>query len=324
MNKAIVVHQTGGPEVLVYEEHQIAPPAKGEAQIRHEAVGVNFLDVYHRIGLYPLPLPLVPGSEGAGVVTAVGEGVNFLKPGDRVTYAGVLGSYSQTRNLPASRLIPVPDTVPLDVAAAATLKGLTTCYLLEMTANLKPGDTIVFHSAAGGVGQIAVQWAKSMGVKVIGTVGSEEKAEIARSLGCDHVIDTRANPDFAPKVRELTEGKGVAVVFDSVGKVTFEASLDCLRPRGLMVSFGNSSGPVSVPSLGILSSKGSLYVTRPTLGHYFPDRAAEIAGAEKLWAKIRDGVVKIAIGQRFPLAEAKQAHIALEGRKTTGSTVLIP
>ena len=324
MSKAIVVHSFGGPEVLSYEERELPPPGPGEAQIGQEAVGVNFIDVYHRSGLYPNPTPFVPGSEAAGVVTAVGEGVDDLKPGDRVCYFRSLGAYAEARNVPAADLIPVPDDISLDVAAAIVLKGLTVAYLLEMTAQPQPGDTILFHSAAGGVGQIAVQWAKSLDLRVIGTVGSPEKAEIARSLGCDEVIDIRAVPDFAPRVRELTGGKGVGVVYDSVGKDTFEASLDCLWPRGLMVSFGNSSGPVAIPNLGVLAGKGSLYVTRPTIFGYFPDSETAIAGAEKLWSKVRGSVVKPTIGQRFPLANAAEAHRALEARKTTGSTVLLP
>ena len=257
------------------------------------------------------------------MVTAVGEGVDFLKPGDRVCYIGPIGSYAEARNIPAQRLVPVPDDIGFEVAAAAILKGLTACYLLEETTHPQPGETIVFHSAAGGVGQIAVQWAKSMGLRVIGTVGSDEKAGIAQALGCDEVINIRTTP-LAPMVRALTGGRGVGIVYDSVGKDTFEASLDCLWPRGLLVSFGNSSGAVAVPTLGILASKGSLYVTRPTIAHYYPDRAAETAGAAKLWAKIRDGSVRISIGQRFALSEAAAAHAALEGRQTTGSTVLIP
>ncbi len=323
MNKAVVVEKTGGPEVLSFVERELPPPGRGEAQIRHEAIGVNFIDVYHRTGLYPVSLPLVPGSEAAGVVTAVGADVDFVKPGDRVCYFGPIGAYAETRNIPAERLIPVPDDIPFDSAAAAILKGLTAYYLLEMTAAPRKGDTILFHSAAGGVGQIAVQWAKSMDLVVIGLVGSDEKAKIATSLGCDHVINSRETA-FAPKVRALTGGRGVDIVYDSVGKDTFEASLDCLKMRGLMVSFGNSSGPVSIPNLGILSSKGSLYLTRPTLYHYCHDRISSIAAAERLWGKIKDGSVRISIGQRFALAEAASAHEALEGRRTTGSTVLIP
>lgn len=323
MMKAIRIHQTGGLDALRYEDRELNPPGSGEARVRHEAIGVNFLDVYHRIGLYPIPMPFVPGSEAAGVVMEVGEGVDFLKPGDRVCYTGPIGSYANARNIPAQRLIPVPDDIPSDIAAAAILKGLTVCYLLEMATHPQPGETIVFHSAAGGVGQIAVQWAKSMGLKVIGTVGSDEKAGLAKSLGCDEVINIRTTP-LAPMVRGLTGGRGVGIVYDSVGKDTFEDSLDCLSPRGLMVSFGNSSGAVSIPTLGILASKGSLYLTRPTLAHYFPDRAAELSGSQRLWSKIRDGAVSVNIGQRFALSEAAAAHAALESRATTGSTVLIP
>ena len=324
MSKAIVVHSFGGPEVLSYEERELPPPGPGEARISHEAIGVNFLDIYHRSGLYPNQTPFTPGSEAAGIVKAVGEGVDDLKPGDRVCYFGPMGSYAEERNIPAQNLIAVPEDIPLDVAAATILKGLTVYYLLELTAEPKSGETIVFHSVAGGVGQIAVQWAKSKGLRIIGTVGSPEKAEIAKALGCDEVIDIRANPDFAPRVRDLTGGKGVGIVYDSIGKDTFEASLDCLWPRGLMVSFGNSSGPVAVPNLGILSAKGSLYLTRPTLFHYVVGREAMAEAAGHLWAKIRDGSVKPTIGQRFALADTASAHEALASRQTTGSTILIP
>ncbi len=324
MSKAIIIDEFGGPEVLRYKDRELLPPGPGEVRIRHDAIGLNFLDIYHRIGLYPLPLPLTPGSEAAGTVTELGEGVDFLKPGDRVCYSGPIGAYSEERNVPAARLIPVPDDIPSEVAAAAILKGLTVLYLLEMTATPQPGETIVFHSVAGGVGQIAVQWAKSLGLRVIGTVGSDDKAEIARALGCDEVINIVTTPDFATKVRQLTGGKGVGVVYDSIGKDTFETSLGCLWPRGLMVSFGNSSGAVSVPNLGILAGKGSLYVTRPTIASYFPDREAEIAGAERVWAKIRDGSVTVAIGQTWSLAEVAKAHEALAARQTRGSTVLVP
>ena len=324
MSKALVVHAFGGPEVLSYEDRELPPPGPGEVRVRHEAVGINFIDIYHRSGLYPNQTPFVPGSEAAGIVTELGEGVDFLKPGDRVCYFGPMGAYAEERNIPAANLIEVPDDISLETAAAVTLKGLTVLYLLEMTAEPQPGETIVFHSAAGGVGQIAVQWAKSLGLRVIGTVGSPEKAEIARALGCDEVIDIRATPDFAPIVREMTGGKGVGVVYDSIGKDTFERSLDCLWPRGLMVSFGNSSGPVEVPNLGVLSTKGSLYVTRPTLFHYVVGCEAMAEAGTRLWSKIRDGSVKVTIGQTFPLAEAGRAHEALKARETTGSTVLIP
>ncbi|MBU1173969.1 MAG: quinone oxidoreductase [Alphaproteobacteria bacterium] len=324
MSKAIVIHKPGGPEALAYEERELPPPGPGEARVRHKAVGINYIDIYHRSGLYPVATPFTPGSEAAGVVEAVGEGVDHLRLGDHVCYIGPIGSYAEERNIPADMLIPVPEDISLEVAAASILKGLTVCYLLEMTAEPKPGETIVFHSAAGGVGQIAVQWAKSLGLRVIGTVGSTEKAAAAKGLGCDEVIDIRANPDFASKVRELTGGKGVGVVYDSVGRDTFEASLGCLRPRGLMVSFGNSSGPASLPNVGLLMSKGSLYLTRPTLFHYFVDRASSIAGSERLWDKLRSGAVSINIGQTWPLAEAGKAHAALAGRQTKGSTLLMP
>ena len=324
MSKAIVIHQPGGPEALSFEERDLAKPGRGEVRVRHEAVGVNFIDIYHRSGLYPIPTPFTPGSEAAGVVTEIGEGVEDTKVGDRVCYFGPIGAYAEERNIPARNLIPVPEDISFEVAAASVLKGMTVCYLLEMTAEPKAGETVLFHSAAGGVGQIAVQWAKSLGVRIIGTVGSPEKAAIARSLGCDEVIDIRATPDFAPVVREMTGGKGVGIVYDSVGKDTFEASLDCLMPRGLMVSFGNSSGPASLPDVGLLMRKGSVYLTRPTLFHYFPDKPSSVAGSERLWSKIRDGAVSITVGQTWPLAKAGEAHSALAGRRTKGSTVLVP
>ena len=324
MSKAILIHEFGGPEVLKYEERELPPPGPGEARIRQEAVGINYIDIYHRSGLYPNNTPFVPGSEGAGVVTALGEGVDFLSVGERVCYFRPIGAYAEERNIPAVDLIPVPEDISSEVAAASVLKGMTVAYLLEMTAKPQPGDTIVFHSVAGGVGQIAVQWAKALGLRVIGTVGSPEKAAIAKGLGCDEVIDIRATPDFAPIVREMTDGKGVGVVYDSVGKDTFEASLNCLWPRGLMVSFGNSSGPVAVPNLGILAAKGSLYVTRPTIFGYFPDRASMLEGAALLWARLRDGSVAIKIGQTWPLADVAAAHEALGARQTKGSSLLLP
>lgn len=323
MNKAIVIHEFGGPEVLKFVDFEIGEPGEGQVKIRNEAIGLNFIEVYHRTGLYPMPLPFVPGQESAGVITAVGKGVTDFAVGDRVCSYAVSGSYSQERLLPAAKLIPIPEGVSFDVAAAIALKGLTACYLLEMTFPVQPGQTILFHAAAGGVGQIAVQWAKTLGAIVIGTVGSPEKAELARELGCDHVINTNKE-DFVARVREITGGKGVDVVYDSIGKDTFEASLDCLKPRGMMVSFGNSSGPVSVPNLGILASKGSLYLTRPTTAHYFADRAVELKSAEKLFKKVQDGTIKISIGATYPLAEVAAAQTALAARQTTGSTILRP
>lgn len=323
MSKAIRVHAFGGPEELKWEDVDLPAPAKGEVRIRHEAVGLNFIDIYHRTGLYPQNLPFTPGQEGAGEIVAVGEGVDKFEPGDKVCYQGAMGAYADERNIAASKLIRLPDDIPADIAAASLLKGLTVCYLLEMTWPVKKEETILWHAAAGGVGQIAVQWAKSIGATLIATAGSDEKTQIAKDLGADHVINLEKE-DFVARVRDITGGKGVDVVYDSIGKDTFERSLDCLRMRGLMVSFGNSSGPVAVKTLGILASKGSLYLTRPTLAGYFTTPEEEQAGADKLFEKIRSGAVKISIGQEFPLADAAKAHEALAGRKTKGATVLRP
>jgi NADPH2:quinone reductase len=323
MTKAIRVHQFGGPEVLRYEDCVIGSPGPGQLKVKHEAIGLNFIDVYHRTGLYPNDLPFTPGSEAAGVVTEVGEGVTSFKPGDRISYSGPLGAYAQERLMPAVRALPLPDDIPFDTAAAITLKGMTVCYLLTMTWPLKPGETILFHAAAGGVGSLAVQWAKSLGARVIGTVGSDEKAELARANGADEVINLRRE-NFVERVKELTNDRGVDVVYDSIGKDTFEQSLNCLRPRGLMVSFGNSSGPVVIPNLGILASKGSLYLTRPTLGAYFSDRKVELESAARMFDMVRNGILSINIGQRFDLASASEAHRSLEARETTGSSILIP
>ncbi len=323
MTKAICVHQFGGPEVLKYEDCAVGSPGPGQIRVRHEAIGLNFIDVYHRTGLYPNELPFTPGSEAAGVVTEVGEGVDAFKPGDRISYSGPLGAYAQERLMPATKALPLPDDIPFETAAAITLKGMTVCYLLTMTWPLKPGETILFHAAAGGVGSLAVQWAKSLGARVIGTAGSDEKAELARANGADEVINLRRE-NFVERVKVLTDGRGVDVVYDSIGKDTFEQSLDCLRPRGLMVSFGNSSGPVAVPNLGILASKGSLYLTRPTLAAYFSDRKVELDSAARMFDMVHKGTLSINIGQRFALADAAEAHRALEARETVGSTVLKP
>lgn len=323
MTKAIIVRELGGPEVLKYEDYEVGRPGPGEIRVRHEAIGLNFIDIYLRTGLYPSSLPVVPGQEAAGVVVEVGEGVDEFKEGDRIAYYGSIGAYANERLMPANNAFPIPDDIDFDTAAAIMLKGMTTCYLLTMTAPLKKGDTILFHAAAGGVGSLAVQWAKSLGVRVIGTVGSDEKAELARANGADEVINLRTE-DFAERVRELTDGKGVDVVYDSIGKDTFEASLDCLRPRGLMVSFGNSSGPVAVPNLGVLTAKGSLYVTRPTLAHYFSDRKIELESAAALFDKVRTGVLSVKIGQTFDLANVADSHRALQARETIGSTIIRP
>jgi NADPH:quinone reductase len=322
--KAIRFHQPGGPEVMKYEDIELAAPGKGEVRIRHTAVGLNYIDTYHRSGAYALPLPSGIGLEAAGVVEAVGEGVTSLREGDRVAYgAGPIGAYSQARNMPANRLSKLPDTIDDKTAAAMMLKGMTVRYLLRETFKVEKGQTILFHAVAGGVGLIAVQWAKHLGVRVIGTAGSPEKAELAKSLGCDEVIDY-GKEDVAKRVRELTDGKGVPVVYDGVGQATLMASLDSLSPRGLLVSFGAASGPVKDFDTGILAAKGSLYLTRPTLMTYVASDAALQANTADLFDVVGSGKVKIEVNQTYALADAVQAHKDLEGRKTTGSTVLLP
>ena len=324
MPKTIRIHQPGGPEVMQWEEVALGEPGPGEARIRHKAVGLNFVDTYQRSGLYKVPLPSGLGSEGAGVVEAVGPGVSFVKPGDRVAYnGGPLGAYSEARIMPAQRLIVLPENISFETGAAMMLKGLTVQYLLRSTYPVKPGETILWHAAAGGVGLIACQWAKALGVTVIGTVGSEEKGALAKAHGCTHVINY-ARENFVEKVKQLTGGKGVPVVFDSVGKDTFMGSLDCLQPRGLMVSFGNASGAVPPFDPVILSLKGSLYLTRPTAVTYFAARADLEKGSAELVDMITSGKVKIEINQRYPLRDVAQAHCDLQARKTTGSTILIP
>lgn len=324
MSHAIRFHQTGGPEALQWEAVEPGAPAAGEARIRQHAVGLNFIDTYHRSGLYPLPLPSGLGSEGAGVVEAVGEGVTDVAVGDRVAYAtGPLGAYAEVRNLPADRLVKLPDAISFEQGAAAMLQGLTAQYLLRRTYRVQPGDTILIHAAAGGVGTIACQWAKALGATVIGTVGSDEKAALARAHGCDHpIVYTREN--FAARVRELTGGEGVPVVYDSIGKDTFMDSLSCLRPLGLMVLFGASSGPVPPFDCGVLAKMGSLFLTRPSLFTYAAKRADLLAMADELFEAITSGKVKIEINQRYALKDAAQAHRDLEARRTTGSTVLLP
>ncbi len=326
MARRIVVHAFGGPEVLRLESYEPPAPGPGEVRVRHRAIGLNFIDVYFRTGLYPPPdgLPFTPGLEASGVVEAVGEGVSEFRPGQRVAYGtGPLGAYSDLRTMPADRLVAIPDEISDEVAAAMMLKGMTARYLLKQTYAVKPGDTILVHAAAGGVGLILCQWAKHLGATVIGTVGSREKAEIARAHGCDHPI-VYTEEDFVARVKEITGGAGLPVVYDGVGRATFLKSLDCLRPRGLMVSFGNASGPVENFNLGILSQKGSLYVTRPTLFHYTATREDLVACANDVIEVVRDGVVRIEVNQRFPLDEAAEAHRALESRRTTGATVLLP
>ncbi len=323
MSFAIRFHQTGGPEVLRWEEVSVGDPAPGEARVRHEAVGLNFIDTYHRGGLYPLPLPSGLGREGAGVVEAVGDGVTDIKPGDRVAYgSGPLGAYSEVRCMPADRLLKLPDSLSCRTGAAMMLQGLTAAYLLRHTFPVKRGDQILIHAAAGGVGLIACQWAKALGATVIGTVSTEAKAELARKNGCDHVI-LYSREDVAKRVREIT-GEGVAVVFDGVGKDTFMGSLDSLRPRGTMVTFGNASGAVPPFDPLLLAQKGSLFVTRPILDHYAGKRSDLLALGAELFGVVASGQVKIEINQTYALSDAAQAHRDLEARKTTGSTILVP
>ena len=324
MPHAIQIHETGGPEVMRLEEVAVGEPGPGEARIRHAAVGLNYIDVYFRMGLYPAPsLPFSPGMEGAGEIVALGEGVTDLTVGDRVAYAGSLGAYAEERIVPADRLVRVPEAVSDVEAASMMLQGMTVQYLLKSSYPVKAGDTILFHAAAGGVGLIACQWAKHLGATVIGTVGSDEKAELARAHGCDHpIVYTREN--VVERVRELTDGAGVPAVYDSVGKDTFTDSLDCLQPAGTMVNFGQASGPIPPFEIGVLGAKGSLYLQRPTLMSYTARRADLLAMAEDLFEVVGSGAVKIRTNQTFPLADASEAHRALEGRRTTGSTVLLP
>ncbi len=321
--KAIRISKTGGPEVLEWVDVDLPPPGPGMARVKHTAIGVNFIDTYQRSGLYKLPLPTGIGSEAAGVVEAVGEGVTGLKPGDRIVSAGILGAYAEASNIAVDRLVKLPAGISDEAAAASLLKGMTAQYLLKRTYPVKAGQTILLHAAAGGVGLIAAQWAKHLGVTVIGTVGSDDKVALARDNGCAHVLNTRKD-DWVKQVRELTKGEGVPVVYDSTGKDTFAGSLDCLAVRGMMVSYGNSSGPVSAFELGLLSAKGSLYVTRPTLASYTRNKQELQETADDLFAVIASGAVKIAVHQRFKLSEARAAHEALHSRATTGATVLLP
>ena len=322
MTHAIRIHQTGGPEVLRWEEIEVGKPGRGEVRLRHTAVGLNYIDVYHRTGLYPIQTPAIPGLEAAGVVEEVGVGVTDLKAGDRVAYASPpVGAYSESRLMPADRLVKLPADISDTTAAAMMLRGMTAQYLLRRTFVVKPGDTILIHAAAGGVGLIVCQWAKHLGATVIGTVGSEEKAALARAHGCDHaIIYTRE--DFVARVTEITGGRKVDVVYDSVGKDTFLKSLDCLKPLGMIVSFGQSSGPVAPFDPGVLSAKGSLFLTRPTIMNYTERREDLVASARDLFEVVQQGHVRIEIGQTYPLKDAAQAHRDLEARKTTGSTVL--
>ncbi|WP_332690352.1 quinone oxidoreductase family protein [Devosia sp.] len=323
MTRAVVVRQLGGPEALSLEDWPLASPAPGQVALRQTAIGLNFIDTYQRSGLYPVQLPFVAGNEGAGVITALGEGVTGFRVGDRVAYQGQIGAYAAERLAAADRMVAIPDGISDQTAAAIMLKGLTAYYLLFKTWPVARGETILWHAAAGGTGLIATQWAKALGATVIGTAGSADKVALAKAHGCDHVINYQTE-DFAARVRELTGGRGVDVVYDGVGKATFEKSLDCLRPRGLMVSFGNASGVVSIPDITLLSRKGSLYVTRPTGGHYLGTRAELVEGAKRLFDAVASGAIKIEIGRTFALADAAEAHRALESRETTGSVILLP
>lgn len=324
MVQAIQVSECGGPEVLEWVDVAQPQPGPGEALVRHKAIGLNFIDVYFRSGLYQAPnMPFIPGNEGAGDVIAVGEGVTEVAVGDRVAYAATIGAYTVERVLAADRLVKIPETISYETAAAMMLKGMTAQYLLRRTYKVQPGDKILIHAAAGGVGLIACQWANHLGATVIGTVGSEEKAELARAHGAHHTINYRTE-NFVERVKELTGGEGVAVVYDSVGKDTFPGSLDCLKPLGLWALFGQSSGPVPPVDLSILNQKGSLFATRPTLFAYVAKRADLVATANELFDVVGKGIVKIEINQTYALKEAAQAHRDLEGRKTTGTTILLP
>ncbi len=324
MTRTVRVRELGGPEVLCLEDVTLADPGQGEARVRHTAIGLNYIDVYHRNGTYPVELPAPMGSEAAGVVEAVGPGVTDVKRGDRVAYAAsTRGAYADARNIDASQLVPLPDDIDDERAAAMLLKGMTVQYLIQRTFPLHAGQTVLWHAAAGGVGLIACQWLAHLGVKMIGTAGTEEKAELARAHGAAHCI-VYTKEDFVARVRELTNGKGIPVVFDSVGRATFMKSLDCLQPLGMYVGFGNASGKPEPFDMGILARKGSLFLTRPTLFTYVATREALLANANALFDVVRSGAVKVEIGKRWPLAEAAAAHRALEARQTTGSTILIP
>ena len=324
MSQAIRFHKIGGPEVLQMDEVSVGDPGPAEARVRNTAIGLNFIDTYHRGGLYPLPLPSGIGLEACAVVDAVGSAVTGLKPGDRVGYAGgPPGAYSQLRNIPADRLVKVPEGISDQTVAAMMLKGLTVWYLIRRTYRVEKGETVLFHAAAGGVGLIACQWLKALGATVIGTVGSDEKAKLAKAHGCDHaIVYTREN--FVERVKEITGGRKVPVVYDSVGKDTFMGSLDCLQPRGLLAMFGNGSGPVAAFDLNLLAAKGSLYVTRPSLMAYTSRREDLETGAKELFDVVKSGQVKIEINQTYALKDAARAHRDLESRKTTGSSVLMP
>ncbi|WP_406857865.1 quinone oxidoreductase [Alsobacter sp. KACC 23698] len=323
MVKAVRVHKVGGPEAMVYEDVDLPAPGPGEVRVRHRAIGLNFIDVYDRTGAYPAQAPFIPGSEASGDVTAVGDGVTEFRPGDRVAYVARLGGYAEERNVPAKVLVKMPEAISYETGAAMMLKGLTAQYLLRRTYRVQPGDTILIHAAAGGVGLIASQWGAHLGATVIGTVGSADKAELAKANGCHHAILYREE-DFVARVAEITGGKKCHVVYDGIGKATFPGSLDCLRPLGMFVSFGSASGPIDAFNIGILAQKGSLFATRPTLFTYAAERPDLLAMCEDLFAVIASGAVKIPVSQTFALKDAADAHRALEGRETTGATILIP
>lgn len=317
------IYEHGGPEKLKWEQVDVGDPGPGQVRVRNAAIGLNFIDTYQRSGLYPMPMPFTLGSEGAGVVEAVGPKVKELKVGDRVAYSGPVGAYAEVLLRPADRLVKIPAGIDDRTAAAMMLKGLTAQYLCRRTYRVKKGDTVLVHAAAGGVGQILSQWCKALGATVIGTVGSDEKAPLAKKAGCRHVIVT-SRENFVERVKEITRGKRVPVVYDGVGKDTFMGSLDCLRPLGMMASYGNASGAVPPFNLGLLAQKGSLFLTRPTLATYAATREELVKGARELFAVVKSGKVKISVNQTYPLKDAAQAHQDLEARKTTGSTVLLP
>jgi NADPH2:quinone reductase len=323
MVHAIRVHQTGGPEVLSWESVEVGDPGPGQVRLKQHAVGVNYIDTYQRSGLYKLPLPLIPGSEGAGEVAAVGSGVTEFRVGDRGAYAGAIGGYAEERLMPADRLVKLPNAIDYKTAAAMMLQGMTVRYLLRQTYKVVPGTVMLLHAAAGGIGLIAAQWARHLGATVIGTAGSDEKCRLAKEAGCTHVINYKTE-DFVKRTKELTGGQGVDVVYDGVGKDTYPASLDCLKPMGLFVSFGNASGAIQNFDLLALMNKGSLYATRPTLQTYVAKRADLVANATELFDVVSKGLVKINVNHSYPLKDAAQAHRDLEGRKTTGSIVLLP
>jgi NADPH2:quinone reductase len=323
MAKAVRFHKQGGPEVMQYDDVQVGDPGAGQVRIRHTAIGVNFVDVYQRSGLYPMQVPMVAGNEAAGVVDAVGQGVTDLKAGDRVAYTGLPGSYCDLRIVPADRMVKLPQGISDEQAASMMLKGLTVHYLIHTTYPVKKGETVLWHAAAGGVGLIACQWLKALGATVIGTAGSDDKCALAKAHGAEHVINY-SRENFVERVKAITGGKGLPVVYDAVGKSTWEGSLDCLRPRGLMVSFGNASGAVPPVNIGILQTKGSLYLTRPTLATHIASRADLVERANSLFEMVKSGKLKIETTKRYKLADAAQAHRDLEGRKTTGSIVLQP